>query len=146
MPWFITGPHESDPLYVVTTIMVIAAIVGLGVLFFTLHSLPERLGHKKLQFEIVAVLGLLALFTHIHAFWVAGLLLALIDLPDFISPLKRMAGALEKLSGVAPPPKEAAQEGPPPDRGESSERRQEDARAGDRDGCAATADAKPAGV
>jgi hypothetical protein len=27
----------------------------------------------------VAVLGLLALFTHIHLFWVAGLLLALID-------------------------------------------------------------------
>jgi len=31
----------------------------------------------KLQFEIVAVLGRLALFTHIHLFWVAGLLLVL---------------------------------------------------------------------
>jgi hypothetical protein len=31
-----------------------------------LHSLPEQMAHKsqKLQFEIVAVLGLLALFTH----------------------------------------------------------------------------------
>jgi hypothetical protein len=69
--------------------------VGLGVLFFRLHSLPERLGHKKLQFEIVAVLGLLSLLTHVHAFWVAGLLLALIDLPDFQTPLKRIATALE---------------------------------------------------
>jgi len=35
---------------------------------FTVASLPERMAHKseKLQFEIVAILGLLALFTHIH--------------------------------------------------------------------------------
>jgi hypothetical protein len=47
----------------------------------------------KLQFEIVAVLGLLALFTHIHLFWVAGLLLALIDFPDFSGTFGRMARA-----------------------------------------------------
>ena len=43
------------------------------------------MAHKsqKLQFEIVAVLGLISLFTHMHIFWIAGLLLALIDLPDF---------------------------------------------------------------
>lgn len=103
MPWFISGPHEGDPLYVITTLCVIAAVVGLGVLFFTLHSLPERLGHKKMQFEVVAVLGLLSLFTHIHAFWVAGLLLALIDLPDFVSPWKRMATSLERLAGNESP-------------------------------------------
>jgi hypothetical protein len=104
MPAFISGPHEGDPLYVITTVMLLIAVIGIGVLFFTLHSLPERMGHKKLQFEVVAVLGLLSLFTHIHAFWVAGLLLALIDLPDFTTPLKRMASALEKLSGIEPPP------------------------------------------
>jgi hypothetical protein len=48
------------------------------------------------------VLGLLALFTHIHAFWVAGLLLALIDFPDFGWPLRRMAGSLEKIAGIPP--------------------------------------------
>jgi hypothetical protein len=104
LPWFISGPHEGDALYVMTTVSVLAAVIGLGVLFFTLHSLPERLGHKKLQFEIVAVLGLLSLFTHIHAFWVAGLLLALIDLPDFVTPLKRIAGASEKIAGIEAPP------------------------------------------
>jgi hypothetical protein len=60
------------------------------------------MGHKKLQFEIVAVLGLLSLFTHIHAFWVAGLLLALIDLPDFQTPLKRIAGGVEALAPAQP--------------------------------------------
>jgi hypothetical protein len=104
LPWFITAPGDSDTLMTITAIVVICTVLGLGVLFFRLHSLPERMGHKKLQFEIVAVLGLLSLFTHVHAFWVAGLLLALIDLPDFTSPLKRMASALEKQAGIEPPP------------------------------------------
>lgn len=103
LPWFFTAPGEADTLMTITTIVVIATILGLGVLFFRLHSLPERLGHKKLQFEIVAVLGLLSLLTHVHAFWVAGLLLALIDLPDFTTPLKRIAKSLETRSGVSAP-------------------------------------------
>jgi hypothetical protein len=103
LPWFLTAPGQSDTLMTITTIVVVAIVLGLGILFFRLHSLPERLGHKKLQFEIVAVLGLLSLFTHVHAFWVAGLLLALIDLPDFQTPLKRMASSLEKLSGTESP-------------------------------------------
>lgn len=123
MPWFISGPHEGDPLYVITTVFLIAGVVGLGVLFFTLHSLPERLGHKKLQFEIVAVLGLLSLFTHVHAFWVAGLLLAMIDLPDFVGPWKRMAGALEKLSGIESPA-EPGDQSAPPDRDDRTTSRQ----------------------
>jgi hypothetical protein len=111
MPWFISGPREGDPLYVVTTLFVIAAVVGLGVLFFTLHALPERLGHKKMQFEVVAVLGLLSLFTHVHAFWVAGLRLAMVDLPDLVGPWKRMASSLEKMSGIESPEDEAARTG-----------------------------------
>ena len=76
--------------------------------FLTLHTLPERMAHKshKLQFEIVAVLGLLALFTHMHIFWVAGLLLALIDLPDFSGWSGRIATSVEKIaansSGTGP--------------------------------------------
>lgn len=107
LPWFLTGPGDTDVLMVITTIVLIAVVFGLGTVFFRLHSLPERLGHKKLQFEIVAVLGLLSLFTHVHAFWVAGLLLALIDLPDFQTPLKRIAGAVEKLSGTESPADDA---------------------------------------
>ena len=109
--WFITAPGETDTLYVLTTLLVIGSVIGLGILFFTLHSLPERWGHKKLQFEIVAILALISLFTHIHLFWVIALILALIDLPDFTTPLKRIARSSEKLAGIDPPPDEAVGDG-----------------------------------
>jgi hypothetical protein len=122
LPPFITAPGETDILMVVMATFLILAVLGVGILFLRLHTLPERIAHKskKLQFEIVAVLGLLALFTHIHLFWVAGLLLALIDLPDFGGPLGRMAGSLEKLAGISPGkgadnvPDDPAAEVPPP--------------------------------
>src|SRR6185437_13110116 len=71
-------------------------------LYLRLHALPEQMAHKsqKLQFEIVAVLGLLALFTHIHLFWVIGLLLAMIDLPDWGTPLRSIAGSVKQIAGV----------------------------------------------
>jgi hypothetical protein len=104
LPAFITAPGSTDVLMVVTAIVLALSIVGFGLLFLRLHTLPERMAHKskKIQFEIVAVLGLLALFTHIHAFWVAGLLLALIDFPDFGSFMGRIAGSVEKIAGVPP--------------------------------------------
>ncbi len=104
LPSFITAPGQTDVLIVVTSIILVLCVVGFGVLFLRLHTLPERMAHKsqKIQFEIVAVLGLLALFTHVHAFWVAGLLLALIDFPDFGSFMGRIAGSVEKIAGVPP--------------------------------------------
>lgn len=106
LPVFITAPGDTDVLMVVTGVFLAAAVVAFGVLFLRLHTLPERMAHKsqKIQFEIVAVLGLLALFTHIHAFWVAGLLLALIELPDVGSFLSRIAGSVEKIAGSPPQP------------------------------------------
>jgi len=106
LPPFITAPGDTDVLFVVTTVFLLVSVLVAGNLFLRLHTLPERMAHKsqKLQFEIVAVLGLLALFTHVHLFWVAGLLLAFIDLPDFASPLRRMARALEKQAGIEPEP------------------------------------------
>src|SRR5688572_2640105 len=104
LPSFITAPGETDVLMVAMTIVLLGAVVGFGLLFLRLHTLPERIAHRghKLQFEIVAVLGLLALFTHMHIFWVAGLLLALIDIPDFLGPLRGMAGSLEKIAAISP--------------------------------------------
>lgn len=104
LPWFITAPGQTDVLSVITTLVMIATVFGIGVIFFRLHSLPERLGHKKLQFEIVAVLGLLSLFTHVHLFWVAGLILALIDFPDVVTPLQRIARGVESIAHIKPPP------------------------------------------
>ena len=100
LPFYITAPNQTDVLMVVMGVFLVAAVLWVGNLYLRLHSLPERMAHKseKLQFEIVAILGLLALFTHIHLFWVAGLLLALIDLPDFGTPLRSIAGSVAKIA------------------------------------------------
>jgi hypothetical protein len=104
LPSFITAPGDTDVLMVVLSVILVGAILMFGSLFFRVHTMPERMAHRghKIQFEIVAVLGLLALFTHIHPFWVAGLLLALIDIPDFSGSLSRIAGSTEKLAGIGP--------------------------------------------
>src|SRR4051812_6606027 len=104
LPAFITAPGDQDVLMLVMAGILALSVMMFGILFLRLHTLPERIAHKshKLQFEIVAVLGLIALFTHMHIFWVAGLLLALIDIPDFGWPLRRIAGSLEKIAGIAP--------------------------------------------
>src|ERR1700740_2413607 len=103
MPFYITAPDATDYLMWGTGIFLVAAVLWVGTLYWRLHSLPERMAHKsqKLQFEVVAVLGLISLFTHIHIFWVAGLILALIDLPDFTTPLTSIAGSVEKIAVFA---------------------------------------------
>src|SRR5438445_7728224 len=75
LPGFITAPGDTDVLMIAVGIFLIGAILGVGNLYLHLHTLPERMAHKskKLQFEIVAVLGLLSLFTHNHLYWVIGL-------------------------------------------------------------------------
>jgi hypothetical protein len=104
LPGFIAAPGETDVLMIAMGILLILAVLAVGNIFLRLHTLPERMAHKsqKLQFEIVAVLGLLALFTHIHLFWVIGLLLAMIDLPDFSTPLKQIAGSVGKIANNPP--------------------------------------------
>jgi hypothetical protein len=86
-------------------ILVLFGVIGIGIFYFKLHALPEQMAHRgqKVQFEIVAVLALIALFTHNHAFWIAGLLLALIPLPDFMTPLYSIAGSLERIAASAAP-------------------------------------------
>lgn len=105
VPIFITAPGHTDVLMVVTALFLLAAVVGFGVFYFRLHSLPEHVAHRgdKVQMEIVSVLGLIALFTHEHIFWIAALLLAFIDLPDFGTPLRRIAGSVARIAGAEPP-------------------------------------------
>jgi hypothetical protein len=101
LPFFITAPGQNDVLLHVAAWFVLLCVIGIGVIFFTIHSLPERMAHrtKKVQLDIVAVLCLLALFTNEHVFWFAALLLAFIDLPDFLTPVQRIARAVENISG-----------------------------------------------
>lgn len=104
LPMFLAGPDGSDPFLVGTGLFLLVAVMAFGIFFLRLHTLPERIAHRghKLQFEVVAVLGLLALFTHMHIFWVIGLLLALIDIPNITGPLRRIAGSAEKAVGLPP--------------------------------------------
>jgi len=105
VPPFITSPGSSDILLGVMAVVLVAAVLAIGVFFFWLHSLPERLVHKstKMHFDIVAVLALLSLFTHMHVFWVAALLLALVQVPDFSMSyfsriLNRITISLERIA------------------------------------------------
>ena len=102
LPSFITAPGETDVLMIVMGIILVLFVLMIGVFYFRLHALPERFAHNKVQFEIVCVLALLAIFTHKNIFWIAGLLLALIDFPNFTGLLKRIAGSTEKIAAKKP--------------------------------------------
>jgi hypothetical protein len=105
LPFYIVGPGETDWLMVGTGLFLIGAVFCVGLFYWYLHSLPERMAHKtqKLQFDVVAVLGLIALFTHEHLYWIAALVLAMIELPDFGTPLRSIAGSVERLADTASP-------------------------------------------
>ena len=92
LPPFITAPGETDYFYNGSAIFLLVMVIILGTLYFRLHALPEHLAHgneNKVQFQLVGVLALLALFTHNNVFWVAALLLALVRIPDLATPLAR---------------------------------------------------------
>ena len=101
LPPFITAPGQSDWLMTVMAVFLIVAIVSVGLIYLRLHALPEHMAHRtnKVQFQFVPVLALLALFTHNHVFWIAALLLALVELPNFSTPMNSIALSLERLSG-----------------------------------------------
>ncbi|MBO6892312.1 MAG: hypothetical protein JJ866_10265 [Roseibium sp.] len=105
LPIFIPAADGSDPLMTVMLVSLIIGVILLGTFYLHLHSLPERLAHKhgRMQFELVAILGLLALFTHNNIFWVAALLLAFVQLPDFTTPLETMASSLGKIANRLEP-------------------------------------------
>lgn len=100
VPAFITAPGETDVLMNVMIVFVLLLVLLVGVLYLRLHALPEHLAHgaSKVQVQLVAVLSLIALFTHNHLFWIAALLLALIEFPDFSAPVHSMADSLRKIA------------------------------------------------
>jgi hypothetical protein len=46
MPSFMAAPGETDTLMVVMGLILVVAVVTFGLLFFRLHTLPERMAHK----------------------------------------------------------------------------------------------------
>ena len=101
VPFFITAPGQTDVLFNVTLVFVVACIILTGVVFLTIHSLPERMAHKskKILLDLIALLCLLALLTHEHLFWFAAIVLAFIDIPDFLTPVNRIANSVVTMAG-----------------------------------------------
>lgn len=120
LPPFVNVSDGPDWWLVGTGIFLVAAVVGIGVFYLKLHALPEHMAHRgqKVQYEIVCVLALLAMFTHNHIFWIIGLLLALVPIPDFTTPMTSIADSLrriaERADGHALPPPEEEPEPPAP--------------------------------
>jgi multisubunit Na+/H+ antiporter MnhF subunit len=99
VPWFIPVQGQTDVLLVATAIFVVAFVLIVGVLMWRLHSLPMAVAQaeQKIQYQVVAVLCLLSLFTRHHLYWVAAMLLAMADLPDFTRPLERISTNLKRI-------------------------------------------------
>ena len=100
LPPFVGAADGSDPLFSAIIFMVILAVLGVGVFYLKLHAIPEQLAHKhgNTQSQLIMVLALLALFTHNNIFWVAALILALLKLPDFLTPINSISESLKKLT------------------------------------------------
>jgi len=99
IPGYLAGA-DSDPLMIVMAVILIAMILIAGVLYFKLHAIPEHIAHGKnhTQIQLIAILTILALFTHNNIFWIAALVLAVVELPDFLAPLKSIAKSLETIA------------------------------------------------
>ena len=100
LPPFVGAADGSDPLFSAIIFIVILAVLGVGVFYLKLHAIPEQLAHKhgNTQSQLIMVLALLALFTHNNIFWVAALILALLKLPDFPTPINSISESLKKLT------------------------------------------------
>ena len=100
LPPFVGAADGSDPLFSAIIFIVILAVLGVGVFYLKLHAIPEQLAHKhgNTQSQLIMVLALLALFKHNNIFWVAALILALLKLPDFLTPINSISESLKKLT------------------------------------------------
>jgi hypothetical protein len=100
LPGFLAAADGTDSLMVVMGVFLALAVFGAGIFYLHLHSIPERRMHGagKAQFEIVAVLSLIALLTHNNLFWIAALILAMIDLPNVSGPLKSISESLDRMA------------------------------------------------
>ena len=128
LPRYIGGPDGSDPLFTVVVWLLIILLLSVGNLYLKLHALPERMAHQQnsAQMQLIAVLAVLALFTHNNVFWVAALLLTVVRFPDFSTPINSISESLAELVRRADSPSsdernEAVSEKPPRQGSQDSE-------------------------
>ncbi len=105
LPWFVSALGQTDVLLNVAAATLLFTIFAIGTLYLRLHALPDQIAHKanNNQLHIVGALTLIALFTHNNAFWILALLVAMIELPDFVTPLGSMARSLRRMARPEPP-------------------------------------------
>lgn len=106
LPVYVPGADGSDPMMFWTGVGLLAIILLLGIGYLTLHSLPEHMATEtnRAQFQLVSILAILALFTHNNLYWVAALVLAVVQIPDLVTPVKSMARSLARISRRMPQP------------------------------------------
>lgn len=100
LPPYLSPADGSDPLLILIIGGTIIAVLCLGALYFRIHSIPEHLGekHNNTQINLISVLTILALFTHNNIFWVVALIIAVVKIPDFMTPLNSIAEALSQMA------------------------------------------------
>ena len=100
LPPYIGAPDGSDSLLTVVIWLLIIILMAVGNFYLKLHAMPERMAHRQnnTQLQFITVLAILALFTHNNIFWVAALLLSVIRIPDFSTPINSIAGSLKILA------------------------------------------------
>ncbi|NOD88664.1 hypothetical protein GS646_12255 [Ruegeria sp. HKCCD4315] len=105
IPRYVVAADGSDYLFSAMVVFFVVLVVLIGVGYLTLHSVPEKMAHENNhpQFQLVGILALLALFTHNGLFWVAAILVAGFQFPDFATPLRNIADAIRSLSRVPAP-------------------------------------------
>ncbi len=113
IPSYVTQADGSDFLFTFMLFFTVGMVVLIGVAYFTLHSIPEKMAHETNhpQFQLVGILALLALFTHNGLFWVAAILVAGFQFPDFAAPLRSIADAIRSLA----PGQDKEHASPPPE-------------------------------
>ncbi|WP_420583842.1 hypothetical protein [Ruegeria sp.] len=103
IPHYVTQADGSDFLLTFMFVFTVLVIILIGVGYFTLHSIPEKIAHESNhpQFQLVGILALLALFTHNGLFWIAAILVAGFQFPDVAAPLRAIADAIRSLGNSA---------------------------------------------
>ncbi len=96
LPFFIAAPDETDIVFIAVGVILAVTIVVLGTLSLTFRGWPDRLAHgaNKSQIQLVAILGLLSLITFNNYLWLAALVLAVVRVPDIVTPLRDIAASV----------------------------------------------------
>ena len=98
LPMFVSGPGETDVFFIVVVVVATLVTMSVGVFYFTLHALPEKMAHKvnSSQLLLIGVMSLVAMFTHNNYFFIGALMLAAVRFPDWTTPLNSIAKSLEE--------------------------------------------------